>query len=99
MPLEILRSPAAEADLFDIWAFIAEDSVSAADRHLRRLMEVLHTLAAAPAMGRERGELAPGLRSFPVGNYALYYRIEGNSLILVRALNAARQAEPDLFID
>jgi len=65
MPGEILRRPQARLDLIDIWNYIADDNEAAADRLLDRIEQ--------PKAGRERAELAPGLRSFPVGNYLLFY--------------------------
>ena len=59
----------AEEDLDEIWAFIAADKISAADRLVKTLLETMQSLADFPGMGRSRDELRQGLRSFPVGNY------------------------------
>jgi toxin ParE1/3/4 len=34
--------------------------------------------------------MAPGLRSFPVGNYVVFYRIVPEGIELVRVLHGAR---------
>jgi len=68
MPGEILRRPQARLDLIDIWNYIADDNEAAADRMLDRIGRVLRMLSEQPKPGRERPELRPGLRSFPVGN-------------------------------
>ena len=52
----IVRRPLAGADIIDIWAFIAEDSVSHADAWVDRLDGKLHVLATQPLMGRSRDE-------------------------------------------
>ena len=44
-------------------------------------------LSEQPKAGRERPELAPGLRSFPVGNYLLFYLPLPGGIDLVRVLS------------
>jgi len=73
MPGEILRRPQVQLDLIDIWNYIADDNEAAADRMLDRIEGVLQMLSEQPKAGCERLELAPELRSFPVGNYLLFY--------------------------
>jgi toxin ParE1/3/4 len=41
-----------------------------------------------PLAGRQRPELAPNLRSFPVGNYIIFYIPGPQGIELVRVLNA-----------
>jgi toxin ParE1/3/4 len=57
----------AEADLDDIWYFIATESGSSevADRFIESLSQPFLLLARHPHLGRRRDEdLLPGLRSF-----------------------------------
>jgi len=49
--------PDAAADLEEIWEFIAQDSIDAADRVLAEIHEVLHTLASSPRIGHWRPDL------------------------------------------
>ncbi len=41
-------------------------------------------------MGRKREELAPLLRSFPVGNYVIFYRPASGGIQIIRVLHGAR---------
>ncbi len=50
------------------------------------------TLARFPLLGASREQLAPGLRVFSVGNYAIYYRPEGDTVRIERVLHGARDA-------
>ena len=68
----VLRTRQAETDLLEIWIFIAEDSIRAADRLLDRFEEAFRTLSTQPRMGRSRPELSPNLRSFPIGDYLIF---------------------------
>ena len=58
--------------------------------------EKCRLLGASPEMGRGRPELAPDLRSFPVGNYVIFYRPVRGGVEVVRVLRAARDI-PSLF--
>ena len=64
---QVTRRPLAETDILEIWDYIADDNPAAADRWVDRLDAQFRTLATQPMMGRTRNELAPGVRSFPVG--------------------------------
>ncbi len=44
----VTRRPLAEADIFDIWDYIAEDSVTAADRWIDQLESALAPAFASP---------------------------------------------------
>lgn len=80
----------AEQDLLDIWTYIAKDKPEAADRFIDLLTEKCEILGGAPEMGRRRDELAPALRSFPVGRYIIFYRIADRGVEVVRILSAYR---------
>lgn len=49
--------PAAFADLDEIWEYISEDSIDAADRVLADIHSTLTTLAASPHIGHRRPDL------------------------------------------
>ena len=74
----------AKADLDDIWLHIAEEaSVNIADRFVDAITEQFVLFAGMPEMGRSRNEIEPGLRSFPVGDYLVYYRRRPRGGILI----------------
>jgi toxin ParE1/3/4 len=50
-------------------------------------------LAIQPRAGRLRPELAPELRSFPVGRYVVFYRPQDDGIDVVRVLHSARDIE------
>ena len=68
-------SPAARQDLHDIWEYIAQDSVGAADRFVKRIHQVIQKLAAIPSLGILHKDLADEtLRVWPVKSYLIIYR-------------------------
>lgn len=87
MPNKFRRLPQAEHDLDSIWGFIAVDNVGAADRLIERIGKVFEMLVHTPLAGRERPELERGLRSFAVGNYAVFYIARPDGVEIVRVLN------------
>ena len=44
-------------------------------------------------MGRRREELLTGLRSFPIGNYVIYYRQNELGILVQRVVHGLRQVE------
>ena len=92
MPV-VHRSALAEQDYRDIWRYIAADNPDAADRLLLRIDSKLELYADNPGIGTARDNLAPGLRSFPVGNYLVFYRIVPDGIELVRVLHGSRDLE------
>lgn len=93
----ILRAPAAEADAAEIWAYIAEDSESAADRLLTRFDRMFRTLADQPQIGKSTEELAPNLRFIPIGSYLVFYRPLKDGVEIVRLLHGARDISAEFF--
>ncbi len=91
-----VRSPQADSDLDSIWYYVASESGSAdaADRLVDSITERFLLLAKYPNIGRRRDEdLRAGLRSFPVGEYAVIYRIQGGDVLILRVLHGSRDIE------
>jgi toxin ParE1/3/4 len=89
-------APTAEADLEEIYDYIAADNPLAAVRFVARLEDLATQLARTPGMGRARPALLPNLRSFPLGNYLLFYRLTESGVEIVRVLHGARDV-PTIF--
>jgi len=92
----IIRSKPARSDLRDIWLYIAEDSVEAADRFLDRIDRIIRMLAENPAIGERQDGIRQGLRRFVVGNYLVFYEAIDNGIRVVRVLHGARRWETEL---
>lgn len=91
------RRPRAQRDVVDIWLYIAGDDGRAADHTIDRFDSALTVLSRNPQAGRNRPELAPDLRSFPVGNYVLFYRPTTDGIELVRVLSGYRDIDAGLL--
>jgi toxin ParE1/3/4 len=90
---KVLRTPQAEADLIEIWTYAAQDSLIRADKLLDEIAEKSQTLAQSPLIGKARDELGPKIRSFPIGNYVLFYQPIEDGIEIIRVLHGARDIE------
>ena len=90
------RTPQADSDLDGIWYYVAFKSggIEVADRLVDSIANRFFLLANHPNIGRARDEdLRPGLRSFPVGEYVIIYRIEDSHVLILRVLRGSRNIE------
>ncbi len=87
---EVTLTQQAREDLIAIWAYVADDNPSAADRVLDILDARMMRLAEHPLLGSARPDIAPGLRYLVSGNYLVLYRVMGESVEVVRVLHGAR---------
>ena len=95
----LLIRPLAEQDLDAIWDYIAIRDPDRAESMIRTLYAKMGTFAHNPYMGRERPEIEPGLRSFPVGSYVVFYEPLDNGIDVFRVLHGARDSQDSLFLD
>ena len=89
-------APEAEAELDDIWYYIAKesDSIEIADRMVDSITDRFFLLARFPHIGRRRDEdLRPGLRSFVVGEYVIIYRVEDGEILILHVTRGSRDLE------
>jgi toxin ParE1/3/4 len=90
---QIIQSPQAQNDIIEIWVYLVQDNQAAANRLIATIDQKLNLLSDSPQIGQNREELAPSLRSLPVGKYLLFYRIIPNGIELVRVIHGARDIE------
>ena len=89
-------APQAETELREIWHYIAQESGSAeiADRLIDSITRRFYLLSTHPYAGRRRdSDLRPGVRSFPVGEYVILYRIENKDVFILHVLRGSRHLE------
>ncbi len=93
-PTHLRLTPAAQADLEDIWLHGARTwSPDKADRHLDALGRSLEILLSMPEMARERREFNPPVRIHVTLGHLVIYRIEEDHLAILRILGAGRDWE------
>jgi antitoxin ParD1/3/4/toxin ParE1/3/4 len=78
-------------DLDDLWDYVAEESVEAADRLIARLFKAFEALARNPGMGHTREDLTKfPILFWPVGNYLVIYRAKGPLIQIVAVVHGKR---------
>jgi len=86
-------APEAEAELDDIWYYMAKESgsIEIADRVIDSVTDRFRLLARFPQMGRRRDEdLGPGLRSFVAGEYIVIYRVADEDVLILHLIRGSR---------
>src|SRR4051812_45529477 len=89
MPV-IKVSAAAEEDLREIWAYVAESNPEAANRLVKDITRRFAVLRDHPHMGQEQDRLMVNLRSFLVKNYFIFYQPFEGGIEILRVLHGSR---------
>jgi len=79
-------STRAQSDLDDIWLYIARESgsIEIANRVVDSISDRFWLLGQQPEIGRRRDDdLRPGLRSFPVAEYIILYRLDDDEEVVI----------------
>jgi toxin ParE1/3/4 len=82
----------AQDDLRQIRDHILKDNPRRAVTFVDELLDRCQLLADNPLMGRARPEIQRNLRSFPYGDYVIFYRAAPVGVTITRVLHGARDA-------
>ena len=81
----------ADADIDDIWDYIAADNVDAADRWIEKLFDAFDAIGHTPGMGHGREDLTSyPVLFWPVGAYLIIYRAERHPIEIVAVTQGSR---------
>ena len=81
----------AEFDVGEIWDYIAEDNIDAADRWIGKLFDAFEVLGHTPGMGHKRDDLTSyPVLFWPVGAYLVIYRAERRPIEIVAVTQGSR---------
>lgn len=67
--------------------------LSFADSTLAKLESKFQLLAQFPSSGKVRDELLAGLRSYPAGDFIIFYRLVEKTVEVVRVLHGRRDID------
>jgi plasmid stabilization system protein ParE len=89
-----LVSPEANSDIFNIWRWIAKDSVELADRVDAELHHVFEALAHMPRVGHRREDLTPRpVLFFPLYSYLIVYQPDVDPIRIMAVLRGTRDVK------
>jgi len=84
------RTRQAEIDLLEIWEYIAQENMKAANKVVRGLDARSHELLDNPKLGPARDDIIKGMRHLVMDNYLILYQIIDDGIEIVRYLHGAR---------
>jgi plasmid stabilization system protein ParE len=88
---DFFYSPEARGDLLEIWEFIAQDDLNAADRVEREIEQAITMLSRNPELGHARPDLtSKAVRFWPIYSYLIIYDPAAHPLEVVRILSGYR---------
>ncbi len=91
---QILFTPLATEDLREIWVYLAENAGSeTANKFLSAVKKKCETVAEFPEIGRVRHEYLVNLRSFPFGNYIIFYLPLDKGIEVLRIIHGSRDIQ------
>ena len=83
-------SDRAQKELDEIWTYIANRNIAAADRMTDQFVRKFEMVARQPHLGESAGHLSPGLRRVFSGNYVIYYEVVADRVSISRIVHGAR---------
>jgi toxin ParE1/3/4 len=89
-------APAAEADLDEIWLYVAKESggLEIANGLIDAITDRILAISRFPYIGRSREEdLGSAYRSLSVGEYVIVYQIEDGEVLVLRIVHGRRRLE------
>ena len=93
---DVAFSPAAEADLDEIWDYSASRwGPDQADSYIDAIRDACHDLARGTKQGHP-AEVLPDVQKYPCGSHMVYFLVYTNHLNVIRILHQRQDAEHHL---
>ena len=100
MQRRVIFSPQAEADLDAMLHYLAfKDDAPRSSGFVRRVLTKCEQLTSMPYRGRQRPDIAPGIRSLPFRPVVIFYRVraDGDIIEIVRIIDGRRDLATVFF--
>ncbi|MDK9721629.1 MAG: type II toxin-antitoxin system RelE/ParE family toxin [Rhodospirillales bacterium] len=88
--MNLVFSPAAEADLEEIGDYIALDNPLRAISFIQDIRDHCQVIVRTPEAIPLRDDLLPGIRMSVHGRYLIFHHVDNNSVRIERILHGAR---------
>jgi len=93
--MEIVLSEQAETDLLQIYRYVAERNVAAAESIVDRINRQFENLRHFPFTGRARSSLGEEIRSLVSDSYVIFYQVTDTRIVIVRVLDSRRDIDAE----
>jgi toxin ParE1/3/4 len=97
MPIRLVWSNQARADLLEIYVMIGLEQPAVAERYFDRIEAKVQLLKSQPRMGARRSDIHPSMRMLVEAPYLLLYRTEPdtedgpiNAVEIIRVIDGRR---------
>ena len=81
-------SPAAQADLEEIWEYTARHwGTAQAERYMRDIQAACEAMSDGTVVGRSAEDIRAGYRKIVVGSHVVYFHERGGTLQIIRILH------------
>ena len=94
--MKVRISAKAKDDLRQIYRYLADKHPSAAESLVTDIDLKLELLGRFPFMGRERLDLAVGLRSVLVWSYVIFYTVDGPEIVVIRLIDGRMDIDKEI---
>lgn len=94
---QIIISEPAKEDLYGIAEYLSKHSPEAAKRLMKQFRKKFELLASFPLLGRERNDIAIGIRCFVMDRYLIFYQPHDDTLEIWRIRHSAQEISDLLF--
>ena len=83
-----ILSPAAQADIDDIWDYTADNwSIEQADRYVLQIREACASISPRAKEGRSMDDIRMGYRKLPIGSHFIIFRLVDDVVEIIRILH------------
>ena len=99
MPHSVRLSNRAARNRNDLWLYVAENNLSAADKLLQRFEDAFRLLSENPEAGRARPDLGDNIRTFAVAGHVICCRPDHDAITVAAIFHGARNITRRLLDD
>jgi len=97
VPRKLVLTEIARNDLSEIYDFIATDSPKNAASFISDLTKQIAWIAESDFPGAPRDHVAAGLRAFVYRRRCIYFRLEADTVLILRVVHGARDVDALTF--
>ena len=96
--MKVIVSDRAEADIFELFAYLYQRSPTAAETVAADINRCFRAIGEFPGSGSLRSRLGPDIRATFAPPYAIFYAVRRDHVTVLRILHGSRDISEELFL-